>query len=298
MAATLLSPIETKKKEINESANKNVGNNWMKFGLSIVTNILITLLIAVSGANFIYMTTAINKTENNGGTLLEKLLPTDEKSYFPGMSGGGANCSNNKEYSTNWTSLNNFGIGKKGGWPYNMYSEGMFNGLFQRFKNWFAKSTADAYITDRTLLQKWLSLFTPDKEGKNFFANETIQMFFISPLMFLIFPLVIIFIVFSSWFSLFKESWMFALVGMFLCYSWLINSSVSIVQSLQYLFTFMILPVLADFKRIKKIIGCNVKALSLFFGLLVCSSAFSYLDVTTAVTMFIVYLAMIVKSFW
>jgi hypothetical protein len=225
-------------------------------------------------------------------------MPTDENRYFPPMSGGGESCSNNKEYSTNWTNLNKIGIGKNGGFPYSMYKEGIFNGLFQRFKNWLAKSTADAYITDRGLLQKWLSLFSPDKESKNIFANETFQMFIMSPLMFLVFPLVIIFIFFSSWFSLFKQGWIFALVGVFLIYSWVINASVSIVQSMQYLLTFIFLPILADFKRIKKIIGCNAKALSLFFGLLVCSSAFSFLDNTVSITMFVVYLGMVIKSFW
>jgi hypothetical protein len=297
MATTLLTPIEEKKKVIKSETSDN---KWLSFGLSIISNILLTLLIAISGANFIYMTTAVIKLDNNGESLLEKLMPTEESKYFPQnqMSGGGERCSAGKEYSTNWTNLNKIGIGKTGGFPYSSYEEGIFNGLFQRFKNWLAKGVADSYINDRFILQKWLSLFSPDKDGKNIFANETFQMFIMSPLMFLVFPLVIIFIFFSSWFSLFKEGWVFALVGMFLIYSWVINSSVSIVQSMQYLLTFMFLPIIADFKRIKKIIGCNVKALSLFFGLLVCSSAFSYLDNTVSITMFVVYLGMIIKSFW
>ena len=299
MVTKSLTPIEEKKKVIKESTD-GTENKWMKFGISIISNILLTLLIGISGANFIYMTTAVNKIDTNGVSLLEKLLPTEESHYFPqneGLKGGGS-CSASKEYSTNWTNLNKIGIGKKGGFPYNMYNSDSFFSFTQKFKNWLAKSTADSYITNRSLLQKWLSLFSPDNEEKNIFSNETFQMFIMAPLMYLIFPLLIFFIYFSSWFSLFKEGWVYALVGMFLVYSWLITTSVSIVQSLQYLLAFMILPLISDFKRVKKIFGCNIKSLSLLFGLLVCSSAFTYLNSTISVTMLVVYLIMAIKSYF
>jgi hypothetical protein len=246
------------------------------------------------------MTTAINKVDTTGTSLLEKLLPTDETSYFPqnGPLKGGSTCSSSKEHATNWTNLNNIGIGKKGGWPYSMYNGDSGYGITQNFKNWFSKSIADAYITNRGLLQKWLGLFSYDKEDKNIFSNETFQMLVIAPLTFLLFPLIAIFIYFSTWFSAFKSGWGFALIGMFLCYSWFTTSVVSSIQCLQYLLTFAILPLIADYKRIKKIIGCNVKALSLLFGLLICSSAFSYLNNTISITMFCVYLFLIIKSFW
>lgn len=295
MTATVLSPIE--KKKITHDSIDNTQNNWVKFGISILINILITLLIGFSGANLIYLTTAVTKIDN-GVSLLEKLMPTETSAYFPKMSGGG-NCSASKEYTTNWTNLNNIGVGTKGGWLYNMYNnDSVFNGIFQRFKNWMAKGVADSYITNRSLLQKWLALFSPDAAGKNLFANETFQIFILNPFMLLVFPLVVIFIYFSNWVSLFKEGWIFTLVGIFLIYSWVINSSVAFVQSLQYVLTFLFLPIFADYKRIKKIIGCNAKSLSLLFGLLVCSSAFSCLDNNIAITMFVVYLIMIIKSFW
>ena len=118
MAKTVLTPIEEKKKNIDDINESNKPNKWLSFGTSIITNILIVLFVGIIGANFIYMTSAINKVDNAGVTLLEKLLPTDKSTYFPQNETlkGGSSCSSSKEYSTNWTNLNNIGIGKKGGW--------------------------------------------------------------------------------------------------------------------------------------------------------------------------------------
>ena len=297
MSKTDLNSIEEKRKQMSGDNEKN---KWSSFGISIVVNILIIFFIGIIGANVIYMTSVINKVDNEGITLLEKLLPTDESHYFPqdGSFKGGSTCSSSKEYSTNWTNLNNIGIGNKSGWPYSMYNPRGGYGIIQGFKNWFAKSIADCYITNRGLFQKFLQVFAPDREDKNKFSNETFQMFILAPVMFIVFPLVSTFIYLSSWFSEFKAGIGFTLVGMFLCYSWVTTATVSFIQSMQYLLTFLVLPLIADYKRIKKIIGCNVKSLSFLFGLLVCSSGFVYLDTTISVTMFVVYLYLIIKSFW
>jgi len=300
MSKTDLSPIEEKKKNLDNSTNKET-NKWLQFGISIIMNLLIVSFIGIIGANFIYMTTATNKIYDGEVTLLEKLLPTEESHYFPptGAMRGGSSCSSTVDPSPNWTNLNNIGIGKNGGWPYSMYKEGtLFNGITQNFKNWFAESVADSYMTNRGLLQKWLALFAPVEVDKNIFSNETFQIFIMAPLMLLIFPLLIFFIYFSTWFSAFKSGWVFTLFGMFFIYSWVTTSTVSFIQCMQYLLTFLCLPIFVDYKRIKKIINCNIKSLSLFFGLLICGSAVSYLDNTVAITMFVVYLIMVIKSFW
>lgn len=302
MSTTNLTPIE-QKQNINDANNNSTPNqnDWVSFGISIIINLMVLFFIGIMGANFIYMTTAVNKVDNAGVSLLEKLLPTDEEHYFPqnGPLKGGSTCSASKEFSTNWNILHNVGIGKPGGWPYSMYKEDdNSNGIFQNFKNWLAKSTADCYIMDRRLLKKWLGVFASDKENKNIFSNETFQMFFAAPLMFFVFPLIILFIYYSSWFSAFKSGWGFALIGMFLCYTWVTTLAAPIIQGIQYLLLFTILPLIADYKRIKRIIGCNIKGLTLLFGLLVCSTALSFLNLTISLTMFVVYLFLVIKSFW
>jgi hypothetical protein len=307
MASSILNEIDEKKK-LKESEVKNTGNNWTSFGLSLISNIMMTLLIGLLGSNFIYMTTANTKTyaiDNLKLSILDMLLPTTEKQYFPldeKIYTGGSKCSETAEFNTNWKNLNNIGVGSRGSWPYSMYIDDsnlkQKNGYGQLFKNWFATSTADSYIRGRDLLKYWLNIFSPGKDDKNIFANDTFQIFLVAPFMFFMFIFLIIFMYFSSWFSLFKSGWGFTLIGLFLIYSWFITFGITFVQSFQYLFTFMFIPLIADYKRVKKIFGCNVKSLSMFFGLLVCSSAFSYLDNTISITMFVVYLLMILKSFW
>jgi hypothetical protein len=307
MVNTELTLIEEKKKNLkdgNSNGDSNT-NNWLNFGLWIIFSLLIVLGVGVIGANLIYMTTAKNKFYDVAKvTLLEKLLPTEEAQYFPQKGGaikggamkGGAMCSSSVDPAPNWSNLNNIGIGKSGGWPYSMYKEGRLNGVFQGFKNWFAESVADSYITSRSLLQKWLNLFAPVEVDKNIFSNETFQIFFLAPLMLLIFPLVVIFIYFSNWVSAFKTSWIYTIFGMIFVYSWFTTFFVVIIQAMQYLLTLLFLPLFADYKRIKKIINCNITSLSLLFGLLMCISAFQNLDTTIAITMLIVYLMMVVKT--
>ena len=295
--------IDEKKKLKEEGVDKENENDWAQFGISIAKNIVTTLIIGLLGANFIYLTTAETSKNASGETLLEYLLPTKDKYYLPTSSTttikGGARCSKEISHTTNLKLLNKIGIGRPTNWTYRMYKDS--NTYTQQFKNWFAESTADSYKTTRLLLQKWLNLFAlnyDDSEGENIFSNESFQMFIVSPLMFLVFPLVIFFTYFYSWFSMFKVDWRIALIGMFFIYSWVIPFGVSFFQTFQYMFTFTVLPLFADYKRVRKIFGCNAKGLSIFFGLLMCSSAFSHLDNTISITMSIVFLLMIIKSYW
>ena len=307
MSTKEVTELEEKKKLQEEGVDKKNENDWAEFGISIVKNIVTTLIIGLLGANFIYLTTA-ERAQQNGDTLLEYLFPTGDAHYLPTTTTtGGTRCSKTFGNNTEIGLLNKIGVGTKNSWPYSMYKnidnptkDDKFNTYSQQFKNWFAQSTADSYKMNRSLLQQWFKLFSLNKEGteENIFSNEYFQMFVVSPLMFLVFPLVIFFTYFASWFSMFKMGWGWTLIGAFLIYSWLISFGVSFAQTVQFLFAFTLLPLFADIKRVKKIFGCNVKGLSIFFGLLICSSAFSYLDNTISITMFVVFLLMIIKSYW
>ena len=302
--------LEEKKKLKEEGVDTQNENDWAQFGISIVKNIVTTLVIGLLGANFIYLTTA-ESAKQGGSTLLEYMFPTDDANYAPiPVTTGGTRCSKEIGHNTNFKLLNKIGVGTTNSWPYSMYKniddndkKDKYNTYTQQFKNWFAQSTADSYKTNRSLLQQWLKLFSLNKDSdkdteENIFSNESFQMFIVSPLMFLVFPLTIFFTYFYSWFSMFKMGWGWTLIGMFLIYAWVIPFGVSFIQTFQYMFAFMFLPLFADIKRVKKIFGCNVKGLSIFFGLLICSSAFSHLDDTISITMSIVFLLMIIKSYW
>lgn len=301
---TQLTAIEQKKVlKGNSNDNNKKKNEWSGFGIAILLCLVITTVIGISGANFIYMTTAMNSIESGGTTLLDKLLPTNKKNYFPQhkktQHGGSASCVANKDYSTNWSMLSNIGVGTEGGWPYNIYKENIiYNGVIQNLKNWFSMTVANSYITNRTVLKKWLTLFNPKSREDSWFIS--LAPFIVAPLMLSIFSLIAIFIYiyFSSWYSAFKTGVGHTLFGMFFFYSWITTSCVSIVQILQYLSIMTILPLIADSTRIKNIIGCNLKSLSLLFGFLVCGSSLIYLEDVISITMFVAFSLMVVKSFF
>ena len=103
---------------------------------------------------------------------------------------------------------------------------------------------------------------------------------------------------FSSFFnseSNFGVFW--ALFGLVFGWTWGLSSTISMVQFIQYLFLFMVLPLLSNLTAVKKILHCNIKTLALLFGALVCGSASVHLDNVTSYVMTGVYIILFIKSF-
>lgn len=313
-----LTPIEVKKQE--KEANSEIKtNNWKNFGLSLISNLIVTLLIGISGSNFIYLTNAASKKIAGGkGTLLDILLPSDEGFYFPKekfteekmeeikdamgdqSKCGDLDCKIPKEFCTNFPKLYKFNIGKPGGFPYDIKdtSSSMPAGVWQKFKNWFADGTANSYMRDRSWLKKTLTFFAPDPKSGNMFANNSFQMFIVTPLMYLIFPLLLFIIFGSTLFSLFNKGPLTAFLGFFFLYTFFIIYGISCIKAFQYIATLLFVPLLADFKLVKKIFICNGKSLLYFFLFLTCTSAYSNFDNTTATTMLVLYILVLIKGYW
>jgi hypothetical protein len=322
MATSTSTPIEDKKK-MKDAMSDSKENNWSGFALSLLSNFIITVVIGLAGSNFIYLTRMaseqMTKTSKNN-SVLEFLLPTKPGAYFPNEKNRAdtnayvknldpnifTNCGKENncvkaEPCTNYKRLAKFNIGTLGGWPYNMKDPANPApwGLWDQFKYWLADSIADSYIRDRTLLQKMLEVFTPEKGGSNMFANQPFQMFVVTPLVYLFTPLVMFFSFFSILFSLFATSPGWAICGTFFFLStFFISYGVSFVQGFQYMCTLTLVPLLADFKMVKNIFKCNGKALVYFFLFLTCVSAFANFDTTIASTVLVAYLLVLLKGYW
>jgi len=319
MAAAPLSPIEQKQLE-NSASDINNNNNWVGFGKSLLVNLIITLAIGLTGANFIYLTRSASQSMGKTSTVLEFLMPTKTAAYFPDKNIGDetnayvkslnpslfTNCGNENtcakaEPCTNYKRLAKFNIGTLGGWPYSMRDPKISSpyGLWSQFKYWIADSIADSYIRDRSYLKKILATFTPEKGDGNIFANQTFQMFVVNPLMLLITPLVMCVIFLSSLFSLFSTSPAWAICGtIFFLSTFFISYCMFFVQAFQYMFTFTLVPLLADFKMVKNIFKCNGKSLLYFFLFLTCISAFSNFDNVIAGTILAAYIVVLIKGYW
>lgn len=326
MTTTTLNPIEEKKKQKkkNTASGINADNNWSGFGLSLLGNLIITLVVGLAGSNFIYLTRSASENVSKTSTVLEVLMPTKESVYFPDKkvkdetnayiknlnsdiftNCGKENTCEKAEACTNYKRLAHFNIGTLGGWPYSMRDPKVPApwGLWAQFKYWIADSTADSYIRGRSYLQKVLSVFAPERNGGNMFANESLQMFVMTPLLYIITPLIMLFILLSSVFSLFVTSPGWAIFGtLFFFFTFFVSYGISFVQAFQYICTLTLVPLLADFKMVKNIFKCNGKALVYFFMVLTCISAFANLDSIIAGTIVGVFglfmLYKLIKTYW
>lgn len=290
--------IEQKRNEKdNEDNNTEKTSNWMAFGINVIQNFITTIFIGLIGANFIFLS-------SSNEDFLEKILPTEFKRYFPSLiKKGGAGGEKYKEDCNgvkkgfNIGNIEALGIGSVGGWPYKLRKEGTV-GFFQDFINWIVETIYGAFSINRGFLQKWLSFFSKDNE--TFLSNDTFQMLFAAPLTLLLSPFVLFLGFFASFYSAFTTNTFFgliwAIIGLFLGYTWMLTSSISVVQFIQYLLFFIVLPLVSNLSLVKKILHCNIKTLSILFGALVCSSAIANLDYVTSTVMIIVYLIMTIKA--
>lgn len=306
-----MSTIEEKKNEklnnINDDSNKQ--SNWVNFGINVVYNFILTLCIGILGANFIFLS-------SSSKTFLETLLPTEEKNYFPptsqlggssskikrGGDGGeqyNASCNKTDKKGFNVGNLKFLGIGGTGGWPYKYKKDGEV-GIIQDFINWMIYIIYGTFSFNRELLQTWIGYFS--KENDTILSNDTFQILIIAPLTLiaslLVFPAGFFVSLFKSFTTEANFGLIWAIVGLFLGYSWLLSVNITIVQFIQYLIFFTIIPLLTNLTMVKKILHCNISTLGLLFGALVCSSAYSHLDNTTAIVMTIVYILMAIKTLW
>jgi len=296
-------PIEQKKNDNSDDSGTSTNNEWGSFGIAVVRNFIMTLVIGLLGANFIFYST----------------LPMKELStFFPGpgsgsyspvpgpvQSGGEFSCPAKgrgpKMPGMNLNAMRSLGIGTTGGWPYNLYENGVEENIsFGSFKNWFSETVEGSYSSNRSYLAKWISLFSP-QGGKNMLSNNVFQILVVAPMTLLAGGQGIVLIAgfLSTLFSAFTANswgWQWALIGLFLAYTWLTSFGVAIAQYMQFMATFLFLPAFSNMSSLKRILACNSPMLGWLFGAFVVASASTTLDSTVSMTMLVVYLVLALKA--
>jgi len=311
MSTINTSPIEQKINENNRD-NANDDNNWFGFIKGVLYYFILTLVWGVIGANFIFLT-------SSDKLFLEKILPTTVSkftSYFPHLASqkgghakrGGGNggeyyndedCDKGMNFSMG--NLESLGIGNVNGWPYYFRTSEHNNYIFFRdFLNWMIDTIYGSFAFNRKLLQNWLTLFS--KKNGNFLSNDIFQMIFVAPFTLMVAPLAGMVGFFVSFYSAFNTNAnmgiLWAILGLLFGYTWMLSSSISVVQFVQYLLLFLMLPLITNLNKVKNILKCNIKLLSFVFGLFVCVAALESLNMTTSIVMFILFILMTIKSFW
>ena len=276
-------------------ASKNDWNDiggWVSFAKSLFIYFIITLLFGLFGSSFIYLTTR--------GSDLDNILPTDDMFYsaksYQIKTHGPSNI-----VDCNETSTGDFDIFQSN-FPYNLIKINDKSppdalkhlSMVDRLLNWFGKTVAGCFKSNRALLKGWLDSFNP--EGP--LGNHVFQIYLAAP-----------FTLFLSLAGLITGFWAafgagstadlkVTVWGGFLLYSWGLFGGLAGVIFLRMAGTLMFLPMSQNWKEVANIMACNVKPLVILFGFFVAGAAYDTLDTTVAGIMGIVYLALVAYSIW
>lgn len=311
--------IDDKNQENNsDGSSSSDTSNYGSFISGMISVAVITIIFAILGANFIYLSRLPDEK-------LSLVLPIADKFYFckegeesiemtggrqrkrgGRMRGGGspAECRYDAfdGVSLNWLKM--FGLdGKECGWPYSIYNnEGVSKGdlSWANYRNWFSSSTAQTYIALRKMLSTVFQksklaskIELPDAiigtVGVCFFALANI---FAGPAAF-----------FTNMFSGFTDSnngpiW--SLISLFLPFwtMWITCFANSIYWSLNMLWILLVVPWIMDGPEVANIIGCNSGFLAFFFLTLVLSTAATTLSSNESMWFTVGYVLIVLKMLY
>jgi hypothetical protein len=279
---------------VDASGNVITWNNegsWLKFLKSLLHFFILSLLIGLFGSGFIYLTTR--------GSDLDNILPTYELFY----SAASYEIQKNGPFTDvncNETGSGSFGVFEDN-FPYNLIltkgsskSELQALSLVQRLTNWFAKTVAGTFKSNRALLKSWLDNFAPNTP----LGNHTFQIYIGFPVT-MLFSLVGFITGFWAAFGAAAAADMKVTVwGGFLLYAWALIIGLSCVIFLRLIGTICFLPMSQNWKEVANIMACNVKAIVILFGFFVCGAAYDNLETTVSGIMGIVYLLLVAHTVW
>jgi len=256
--------------------------SWVKFVKSLFIYFLLTMLFGIFGSSFIYLTTR--------GSDLDLILPTDEQFYtapqFEILKSGPFTDVNCKEEPSGMFA------GLEDNFPYNLIKMGDIKQLsiVERLCNWFARTVAGSFKTNRGLLKGWLDNFQPNTP----LGNHVFQIYFAAPFT-LIVGGIVAFITggWSAFGSGVSADMKVTVWGGFLLYAWGLFFALAFIMSLRLVATICFLPMSQNWKEVSNIMSCNVKPLVILFGFFACGSAYDTLDPTIAGVMGIVYFILI-----
>jgi hypothetical protein len=267
-------------------------STWVAFVKSLFVFFLLTLMFGLFGSSFIYLTTR--------GSDLDNIFPTDDQFYsakkYQTQKKGASNVVDCNETSTGTFSVfeNNF--------PYNLISikgtptKEQLKALtfIERLVNWFAKTVAGCFKSNRALLKGWLDNFSPDGP----LGNHVFQIYIAAPFTILISLIALVTGFWSAFGAGVSADMKVTIWGGFLLYSWGLFCGLGAVIFMRLIGTICFYPMSQNWKEVSNIMACNVKPLVILFGFFVCGAAYDTLDSTIAGVMGIVYLILVAYSVW
>jgi hypothetical protein len=277
-------------KNVNE-ANDLKGSNWGGFVTSLLSNFIFCILLGVFGSGFIYLTSR--------GSDLDIIFPTDElfytaSSYEVQRDGPytGVNCDE--------TSSGSFAA-LEDNFPYNMIltrgtskEELGHLSFVERISNWFGKTVAGCFKTNRALIKGWLDNFRPNTP----LGNHVFQIYIAFPFTLLITFVALITGFFTAFGAALTSDLKVSIVGMILLFFWALTIGLACVIFIRLVGTLCFFPIIENWKDVSNILACNAKSIAILFGFFVCGSAYANLDQTVAGIMGIIYMILVGHTLW
>jgi len=281
--------------QLTDASGNVIGWNdltsWLGFLKALVHFFILSILVGLFGSGFIYLTSR--------GSDLDIILPTYELFY----TAAAYEIQKSGPYTD--VNCNEVGSGSFGvfedNFPYNLIlTQGSSKvelealSFVQRLTNWFAKTVAGCFKSNRALLKGWLDNFTPGTP----LGNQTFQIYIGFPVT-MVFSLAALVTGFWSAFGAAAAADMKVMVwGGFFLYSWALLIGLSCVIFLRLIGTICFLPMSQNWKEVANIMACNVKSIVILFGFFACGAAYDNLDTTVSGIMGIVYLMLVAYTMW
>jgi len=267
--------------------------SWVSFLKSVLTYFILTIFYGFFASGFIWLTSR--------GSDLDYILPTNEQFYtapkYETKKQGPSSEINCNETPSGFTTgfIDNF--------PYNMIitkgsSKEELAGLtfVQRLTNWYGKTVAGCFRTNRAWFKWWLDSFPPDS---GLLGNQTFQIYIAFP--FTIFVGGILSLATGFWAAFgaaISADMKVTIWGGFLLYAWGLGFALMGLVFVRFLATICFYPMSQAWKDVTNILACNVTSLVILFGFFCCGAAYDTLDESIAGIMGIVYLCLIGFTIW
>ena len=304
----------TEKDNTEKDDTKSKPNEWGAFALSVLQIFIQILILGLLGANFVYFTRInldsffptkptqrpyVNETKS--GLKLPKIFsflsgktPEKKTSETKNTSTGG--CGAPIDFTQSNLFENKYFSGMfKYGFPYSMESkEDTVGGTLM---NWFVNKVKYSYVWLRQVINAIIN-FTGSTCAMAPDSMKSIVPFILGP-----FAILLIIGIASMWWlptliSMFwneDQGWkglLISILGLFFGWTWFIPITLSFIQMIGIMFSFIVLPPLLNGKKIMEIIGeqFNSYYLTLLFLILLIVAAFSKLNPIIAIVMTLVFL--------
>lgn len=270
--------------KLKNESDKKSKNDWKGFGLDMIKNVIYVILWAIIGANFIFISRsnldAWFPTNPNAAPYFDPSKQTGLSGMFDKSSQQSSNVKLDKEEIE--MLYNTLGMNKVN-FPYNKITDK--TGIMEIIGNYFGQSARFSYTSDRNIIKSFLSFFSGGQNKKEIALFLIAFPLFVMSLVFFLPFFIGAFTTFIGQLTTGKLGILYFFITLFFGIPFFWSFILGLLQYLQYLVTFTLLPPIINFDKVLKIIGSRAGLLLGLFTFLIIYSAFKRLDTVIAIVM-------------